>query len=146
MPRPSRRLLGVLAWLAATAAATAVGLFAVGAVGAGIVDRAAPVLSPAQVDALLAAAPSPAAPGAASTIGPGSPPQVLASPGGSVVARCVAGAVEIVSATPAQGFRLDDRDRSDEVKFESAAADVTMRLSCAGDRPVAQTQVDPEDD
>lgn len=145
MPRSSRRLLGVLAWLAATAAATAVGLFAVGAIGAGMVDRPAPVLSPAQVDELLAAAPAPAAPDPATTAVAGPAPEVLSSPGGSVVARCVAGSVEIVSATPAQGFRLDDRDRRGEVTFESEAADVMMRVSCAGEHPVARTEVDPED-
>lgn len=146
VPGPSRRLLGVLAWLVATALATGVGLFAVGAIGAGIVDRQAPVLTPEQVNTLLAAAPSPAPPGPVAAPGPGGPAEVLASRGGTVVARCAAGTAEIISASPAQGFRVDDDDRSrGEVKFESEALDVTMQVTCVGDRPVAHEQVAVDD-
>ena len=146
VPGPSRRQLGVIAWLAATAAATAVGLFAVGAIGAGIVDQQAPVLTPDQVNALLAAEPSPAPPGPTTVPGPGGQAEVLAGRGGTVVARCAGGAAEIVSTSPAQGFRVDDDDRlRGEVKFESEGLDVTMQVSCAEGRPVAHEQAKVDD-
>lgn len=69
--------------------------------------------------------------------------QVLTSAGGSVLARCVDGQVSLDWWTPQQGYRTDDVDRGPgheaRVKFESAAREVELRISCRGGAPVLST-------
>jgi hypothetical protein len=67
---------------------------------------------------------------------------VVASPGGTVVARCVGDTLEIVSASPAQGFRLHDEREGSRVRFESEESKVEVRVSCQGGRPVGAVEVD----
>ena len=117
MPTSRTRLAaGFAAWLAAVATALVVGLSAVGAIGTGLLGPSQQPLTPAEVDARLAATdpadptpldPTPADPTpeeAATT------PQVIATAGGTVLARCTAGRPEVVSAVPAQGFRVQTED------------------------------------
>jgi hypothetical protein len=140
---------GILAWMIVVCAATAVGLTAVGAVGDGIVGAGQRPLTEAEVQARLRTAgaipPAPVADGSVrplASVGP----EALASRGGTVLAQCPGGVVEVVSVTPAQGFgvRKPDEDDRDKVEFESDEITVELRLSCADGRPVARESI--EDD
>src|SRR5512139_3656906 len=141
----------VLAWLLAATAATLVGAVAVGAIGSGIVSPADHPLSPAEVSARLAEPAGPAqspSTGASTTTtrSTGAPPtattaapKVINSAGGTVLARC-APELEIVSATPAQGYRLKDVEPHDggaRVRFETHDSRVEVTVSCAGGTPQA---------
>lgn len=150
MPPTTRALTAVLAWAAAVVGSTAIGLTAVGAIGAGIVGAGtagsgSDPLTAAEVERLLATS-APAAAGPTTlAAGPATTaPVVLAGPGGTVVARCTGGAVEVVSASPAQGFRVHDEGAEDagRVRFESEDTEVEMRLSCLDGQPVSDTRVD----
>jgi hypothetical protein len=72
--------------------------------------------------------------------------QPLDSPGGTVVARCMAGGVYLAFWSPAQGFRVDDVIRGPaavaRVSFESLTQEVTMTIRCVGG--VAQSTVGQE--
>jgi hypothetical protein len=143
VPPTARTLTGALAWLGAVVVATVVGLMAVNAIGAGLVGPGQRVLDPAEVDArLVAAGPAPsAAPAPASPAPePVAASEVFPSDGGIVVARCVGGGVEVVSATPAQGWGVHDEagEDRDRVRFENGRDRVELRLSCAGGEPQAQ--------
>jgi hypothetical protein len=159
----ARRTVSVaLAWAAALVVATGVGLTAVGSIGSGIVDAGQPPLSAEQVDAQLAAAraapdpalrPSPTAAPAPAPVpspvpvpgDPGPTTDVVASEGGTVVARCGAGPVQIVSVSPAQGFRVHGDGGSDHpgrVRFESERARIEIQLSCVAGRPVGTVERD----
>src|SRR3954454_5045768 len=96
---------GVVLWLAAAAAATAVGLFAVGAIGTDIFSPSAgEPLSQSEVDAQLSQTPPPSTTSAPpSSVPPSTPtrpvPQAgktesVRPAGGSVWARCGPGGVE----------------------------------------------------
>lgn len=148
----------VLAWLVAVAVATVVGMVAVGAIGSGIVSSGERPLSADEVNRRLAqpsgTAPSagpgtaaststpPATPASqgqpsAATSPPGGPTRVFGTAGGTVIARCAPG-VEVVSATPAQGYRVEDiepEDGGQRVRFESGETGVEIRLTCAGGEP-----------
>lgn len=134
----------VLAWLVAVVGATVIGLLAVGAIGDGIVGPGPRPLSAGEVDALLAS--STPVPTVSTRPSPpvGVAPEVLASAGGTVVARCAGGVVQIVSASPAQGYRLHDEGGEDpgRVRFDSDRGRVEMRLSCSGGHPVSQVRTD----
>jgi len=145
MSSPRTRLVaGVAAWAAALGAALVVGLTAVGAIGAGLLGAEQQPLTPAEVDARLASA-EPVAP-APQTSAPevAAPeviaPEVIATAAGTVLARCTGGVPEVVSATPAQGFRVqtEDDDGGPRVRFRDGGARVEVNLRCADGRPVAQ--------
>ena len=166
--RPSARTAGVLlAWLAAVAAATLAGMVAVGAIGNGIISAGERPLSEADVSRLLAASsttpPAPPSSSIGSTVStvptsglsPGQPPtgqsappgqsQVFSTAGGTVIARCSPG-IEVVSATPAQGYRVKDVEPDDgglRVRFEtgSGGTRVEVQLTCAAGVPSATTRV-----
>jgi hypothetical protein len=144
---------GVVAWLVAAAAATTVGLFAVGAIGTDIFGASTGrPLSQSEVDAKLATAPpatTTSQPPASSSTAP--PPATTTTPrpqvgrtqsfrsaGGTVFARCVPGGVQVVSATPAQGFSVDSEDVDEDVddhphvRFRSGEQEVEVRLRCVG--------------
>ncbi|HET6258418.1 MAG TPA: hypothetical protein VFE39_07185 [Pseudonocardia sp.] len=154
--RRTRTALVALAWAALVVVATLVGMSAVGAIGSGILGDGQQPLTPAQVDDALAAArvapgpasgsPAPAppspAPSPASSVSATAATDVVASPGGTVVARCVGDTLEIVSASPAQGFRLHDEREGSRVRFESEESKVEVRVSCQGGRPVGAVEVD----
>jgi hypothetical protein len=153
--RRARTALVAIAWAAVVVVATLVGMSAVGAIGSGIVGGGQRPLTSDQVDESLAAArarepaepaapsPAPPSPAAAPTsAAPAGTTDVVGSPGGTIVARCTAGAVEVVSASPAQGFRLDDEQEHSRVRFESEETDVEVRLSCQNVRPVGVVEID----
>lgn len=147
----------VLAWLAAVAAATFVGVLAVGVIGDDIVPRAQEPLSPEEVRQQLAGpAPTSTVPPTAEPTTPSSPtraaPKALSSPGGVVYASCDPAAesgVVIVSVSPAQGYHLDDDDDEDggrHVRFESGDSKVDLRITCTDGVPRAAVSAEPADD
>jgi hypothetical protein len=144
----TRLLAGVAAWLVAVGVALAVGLTAVGAIGTGLLGPGPQPLTPAEVNARLASAdpPAPAAPPATAPIPPApvAAPEVVATAGGTVLARCTGGVPEVVSATPAQGFRVqtEDDDGGPRVRFRAGKSRIEVRLTCADGRPVADVSTD----
>jgi hypothetical protein len=156
VPNPRTRLAaGVAAWLVAVGAALAVGLSAVGAIGTGLLGPAPQPLTPAEVDARLAST-DPAVPGepatptaAAGPVDPtpvdaAPPPEVIATSGGTVLARCTGGRADVVAATPAQGFRVqtENEDGGPRVRFRAGGTRVEVRLTCANGHPVAAVAAD----
>ena len=143
----TRLVAGVAAWAAALGAALVVGLTAVGAIGAGLLGPGQQPLTPAEVDARLASA-EPAAPvdtpAAVPPTAPVATPEVIATDGGTVLARCTGGVPEVVSATPAQGFRVqtEDDDGGPRIRFRSGGTRFEVNLRCADGRPVADVQTD----
>ncbi len=157
---------GMVLWLAAAAAATAAGLFAVGAIGTDIFGASAQEpLSQSEVDEQLAesgrqseppGSSASAAPTSAPTTSPTStrttqpspttrttdpavPPaksSVVHSAGGTVLARCAPGGVEVLGATPAQGFQVEsDDDGIDDhpkITFVTGEREIEVRLRCTG--------------
>lgn len=138
---------GVVLWLVAAAAATTVGLFAVGAIGTDIFGASTgDPLSQSEVDAQLARSTPPSTtttpplsstPPAPTTSAP--PPaktETVHSTGGTVWARCAPGGVEVVGYTPAQGYQVDSEnegiDDHPHVRFRSGKAEVEVRLRCVG--------------
>jgi hypothetical protein len=145
VPPTTRTVTGVLAWLGAVVVATGVGLAAVNAIGVGLVGVAQPVLSPSDVEGRLAAAGAPSAAPPAVPVPttdpvPAAAPKAFPTDGGTVVAVCTDGRVDVVSASPAQGWRIHDEAEQDRgrVRFESGGSRIELRLSCAGDEPQAQ--------
>jgi hypothetical protein len=143
----TRVVAGVAAWAAAVGAALVVGLTAVGAIGAGLLGPGQQPLTPAEVDARLASA-EPGAP-APQTAAPEvlAPemvaPEVIATAGGTVLARCTSDRPEVVSATPAQGFRVQtDDDGGPRVRFRAGQTRIEVNLTCAIGRPVATVATD----
>lgn len=65
-----------------------------------------------------------------------------ATAGGTVLAGCAGGRPEVVSATPAQGFRVhtEDDDGGPRVRFRAGGTRVEIRLSCTDGRPVAAVE------
>jgi hypothetical protein len=149
--RPARITTGVVLWLVAAAAATTVGLFAVGAIGTDIFGASArQPLSPSDVDSQLAQSPPAttttpppsSAPSTTTTTRPpaATPPpartQVFHSAGGTVWARCAPGGVEVVASTPAQGYDVDSEnegiDDHPHVQFRSGDQRIEVRMRCVG--------------
>jgi hypothetical protein len=145
--RRARLLVATLAWLLGVVGATAVGLMAVGAIGDGIIGSGQRPLSPPEVQARLLAAAAATRPAAApgDVVQPlaAAAPEALASRGGTVLAQCRGEVVEVVSMTPAQGFRVEDQDEDgDKVTFKSDEIKVKMHLSCADGLPTARETID----
>jgi hypothetical protein len=144
----TRVVAGVAAWAAAVGAALVVGLTAVGAIGAGLLGSAQQPLTPAEVDARLASAdpatPAPETAAPAASVGPSAAPEVIATAGGTVLARCTGDRPEVVSATPAQGFRVqtDDDDGGPRVRFRAGQTRIEVNLTCANGRSVATVATD----
>jgi hypothetical protein len=69
---------------------------------------------------------------------------VIATAGGTVLARCTGGRAEVVSATPAQGFRVqtEDEDGGPRVRFRAGDVRIEVNLTCADGRPVAAIEND----
>lgn len=141
----------VLAWAVALGAATVVGTTAVDAIGSGIVGAGQEPLSQAEVDARLSATPAAPTPPTTSSSAPAPTttttatavePVVLTSPGGSIIARCTGGEVEVVSAMPAQGFqtRPDPGAHHPSIRFFSGRARVEVRLRCVDGVPKAEVR------
>lgn len=140
-----RLTTGFVLWLVAAAAATAVGLAAVAAIGTDIFGAGQDPLSQSEVDELLASRPPSTSGSPATTTPPAEQPTV--TEGGTVIARCTAGGlVDVLSATPAQGYRVDPDDDADEnhlsVKFSSAQQEIEVNLRCVNGTPVAEVKID----
>jgi hypothetical protein len=148
------------------ALAAGVTLAAVSVLGSGIFGGSTQTMSQEEVDRALAAAtvspepgpassPAPADPSAASpTTGApepaGSDPTVVSSAGGRVIARCTGTAAEVLSWTPAQGFRTEKVEPGPaaevRVEFESDDRDVKVELRCEGGTPTAEIDDDGDED
>jgi hypothetical protein len=146
---------GLVLWLVAAAAATAVGLAAVAAIGTDIFGGGRDPLTQSEVDNLLASRTSvpPASATSSSTTAPtSSSPQPAeersaVTAGGTVISRCTAGGlVEVLTATPAQGYQVDSADDGPEdhpsVRFTSGETEIEVRLRCAGGVPVPEVKAD----
>lgn len=141
-------------WVVAAAAATAVGLAAVAAIGTDIFGAGQDPLSESQVDDLLASrttAPSTTTTASPTTTTPSTPPvgqqKETVTQGGTVIARCAAsGLVEVLSAVPAQGYAVDgDDDELDDhpsIKFTSGEREVEVRFRCRDGIPVPDIKLD----
>lgn len=147
-----RVLVGVGAWLAGAVAATGFSHLAVSLLGRGIASDSGQILSSQAVSQALkdvqkaapSAMPSAAAPGvwSSSAPAPATPTPasgagrgiVLASEGGTVVARCTTAGAYLESWTPAQGFLVESHARGPataaHVTFESSGRSITMQISC----------------
>ncbi|MFL6122253.1 hypothetical protein [Actinophytocola sp.] len=158
-----RLTTGFVLWVVAAAAATAVGLAAVAAIGTDIFGAGRDPLSRSEVDELLASrtqsppvsttVPSSSAPASTTPTTPtptttATPPaeQPTVTEGGTVIARCTAdGLVEVLSATPAQGYAVDREDHVEDhpsVRFSSGHRRVEVRLRCVHGTPNAEIKVD----
>jgi hypothetical protein len=147
-----RLTTGILLWAVAASAATAVGLVAVSAIGTDIFGGGQDPLSQSQVDDLLASsttAPPTTTPPPTTTSS--TPPQEpegtpTVTEGGTVIARCTTGGlVEIMSATPAQGYAVDGDDDIEDhpsVKFTSGHTEIEVRLRCVNGAPDAEVRYD----
>ena len=160
------RALAVAGWLVTVALAAGVTLAAVSVLGSGIFAGSTQTMSQAEVDRALAAvtvspepgtAGSPAPTGTSApspTAGPpepaGSDPTVVSSAGGRVIARCTGTAAEVLSWTPAQGFRTEKVERGPapevQVEFESDDRDVKVELQCEDGTPRAEIDDDGGED
>jgi hypothetical protein len=147
--RRARLLIATLAWVVGVFAATAVGMMAVGAIGDGIIGTGQRPLTAQEVEArLVAPAGARPAPASGNVVQPlaSAAPDALASRGGTVLAHCRGGVVEVVSVTPAQGFRVEgqDEDDQDKVKFESESEEIKVKLylSCVDGKPAIRESID----
>jgi hypothetical protein len=132
---------GFLGWIAATATAAAVGLFALSAIDFGSVNRASvPQMQDPAEDSTVGPTASTVASANMPSLSPdptGKPSvttatveRVFTSPGGGVVARCSTSGAYLVSWSPAQGYHSDDVRRGPgvtaRVVFERAIRDAYM--------------------
>ncbi|MCW2615492.1 MAG: hypothetical protein JWN08_2486 [Frankiales bacterium] len=139
-------LLLLVVWLAGVVVATSVGVLAVRLVAEQVGDPAVPPLSASAA----AAAPTPgrSATGPAGSTAPSvtaDPSRPAAagtaafrSPGGTVGLQCTGTTAQLLYATPADGYALDERSVSGsgvEVRFEGRGTRVRMELSCADGTP-----------
>ncbi|MFG2056763.1 septum formation initiator [Micromonospora sp. NPDC048930] len=148
-------ILAAVGWLAATVAATLVGLGAIQLAGAGITGTPGGVRDQREVEHALAS-PEPTTgdattgptPTATPTASPPSPTTTgaarhgFASPGGRAVAECVPSGVHLVSWVPAQGYRVKEVERGPDdhvkVRFVGAEGEHELRLRCVGGVPAAE--------
>jgi hypothetical protein len=164
--RRGRVTTGVLLWLVAAAAATAVGMTAVAAIGTDIFGGGDDPLSTSEVDERLRSrtatstqpstpttaptttTPPTTVPPATSTATPPAFGRQVNTPtaGGMVVSRCESGGVRVLQAVPAQGFQVDaDDDEVDDhpsVKFRSGDREIEVRLRCVNGVPRPEIEND----
>jgi hypothetical protein len=142
----------VLVWLVAVGVATLAGMAAVGAVGQGLLNGPERPLRQQEINSSLAQqrpSSTSATPGPATTQPPPQAPastsKVFGTQGGTVIARCTpAGGIEVVSASPAQGYGLKDVEAEDggqRVRFETGRTRVEVQLTCVSGQPQASTRV-----
>lgn len=149
MNRRARSLLAVGGWLAAAAAATTVGVIAIGTADSGIVGAASVPLTQDQVaSALAGSSPLPSPQPATSTPAGTGVTRALTTPGGTIIARCTAGRATLLSWSPAQGYEADDIHRGPApaatMKFKSGNAEIHITISCPGGIPTAHTQAETD--
>ncbi len=140
-----RLTTGFVLWVVAAAAATAVGLAAVAAIGTDIFGAGQDPLSQSEVDDMLPSRP-PSPPPTSSSSPPPPAEKTTVTEGGTVIARCDGPLVRVVSASPAQGYRVDrdddDADDHPSVKFQSGEQEIEVRLRCANGVPNAEIRYD----
>lgn len=146
-----RSLLVAAGWFGAAVLAVAVGLGAIGIIGAGLTSpdttqaksaaevaqelgRLTPAPSAAAAQSLGSAPATSPAPRAAGT--------VKATRGGTVVARCAGSRAEILTMTPELGFAVHEKDSGPQAEAEGefrSSSDnhdrVKVRVTCAGGTP-----------
>ncbi|MFI7674738.1 hypothetical protein [Actinophytocola sp. NPDC049390] len=141
-----RLTTGFVLWLVAAAAATAVGLAAVAAIGTDIFGAGQDPLSQSEVDELLTSGPTSPPPTTSSTTRPPPEEKTTVTEGGTVIARCDGALVRVVSASPAQGYQVDpDDDEADDhpsVTFQSGEREIEVRLRCVNGVPNAEIRYD----
>jgi hypothetical protein len=139
------------AWLLAAVVTAGVGTAALDLVGAGILGPQNQPLSQQDVLRALAAA-RPASSPASTTAPPsttaGAAPRGLNTTGGSIVARCAAGQVTLLSWSPAQGFRTDEVARGPaptaSIKFKNGNTETLVTVSCVAGEPHAVSTADDQ--
>ncbi|MFI5492082.1 hypothetical protein [Actinoplanes sp. NPDC051859] len=152
-----RTLLVVAGWVGAAALAVLAGLAGISILGSGLTSAGTSPRSEAQVARELAAAPEmsvQAGPSSASAAAPSAQPsssarnspvsRTLKTTGGTVVARCVAGAAEIVAMSPAQGYALHERAGA-EGEFRAISDNhdrVRFIVGCTSGRPALTSRDD----
>lgn len=161
------RGLALSGWLVTAAVAAGVTLTAVSLLGAGIFGGSTRTMTQDEVARALAVATASSEPGTASPppstgtsappsattdpTGPaGSGPTVVSSAGGRVIAECTGALVEVLSWTPAQGYRTKEVERGPahevKVEFESDDGDVKIELRCVDGVPSAEIDDDGGED
>lgn len=157
--RRGRVTTGVLLWLVAAAAATAVGMTAVSAIGTDIFGGRGDPLSQSEVDEQLRSQPPAKSTPTTTTPPAATPPpparqRTVATAGGTVTARCEPGGARVLQAVPAQGFLVDPDDSDDDsddnvddhpsVKFRSGDREIEVRLRCVDGVPREEIEVDDD--
>lgn len=149
-----RLTTGILLWAVAAALATAVGLVAVSAIGTDIFGAGQDPLSQSQVNDLLTSTSATPPPSSTTPSTSSSSPTTSQEPegtptvtaGGTVISRCTAnGLVEIMTATPAQGYAVDGDDELEDhpsVKFTAGDTEIEVRLRCVNGVPQAEVKYD----
>ncbi|WP_370965183.1 hypothetical protein [Amycolatopsis sp. cg9] len=144
-----RGVLMAAGWLLAAAATAGVGTVALDVVGAGILGPQNQPLSADDVARALETLPaSTSAPVPPATTPPPSAPEPrgLSVPGGSLVAKCTGNQVELLSWSPAPGFRTDDVARGPaataSVKFKNDGTENVSVVTCRDGAPHADTVAD----
>jgi hypothetical protein len=135
---------GIVLWLVAAAAATAVALVAVSTISTDIFGGEQDPLTQSEVDALLSSSPTTPPSTTSTPVREGVP---TVTEGGTILARCSAnGLVEILSTTPAQGYSVDDDDDLEDnhpsVKFQSTDTEIEVKLRCVNGTPQSEIKYD----
>lgn len=137
---------GIVLWVVAAAAATAVGLAAVAAIGTDIFGAGPDPLSQSQVDELLTTTPQTSSVPPSSSAPPPTADTTTPTKGGTVISRCEGGLVHVLSTIPAQGYRVDgdddDLDDHPSVKFTSGEQEIEVRLRCVNGVPNPEISYD----
>lgn len=129
----------VLAWIVTAAVATGAAVAVLGLLGGSLTGASGHVMSQDEVRAALASAPAaPAQPSGTRALG--GDPKVITTAGGTVIASCAGGLVQVRSWSPAQGYAVDDVDTEPDdtvkVDFESDThEDVEVELGCTNGEP-----------
>ncbi|WP_230884500.1 hypothetical protein [Planomonospora sp. ID82291] len=145
-----RALPAVGGWLAASAAATAAGLWALSLAGAGLTGQAVRSMTLQEVEqALATASAAPAVPPAAAD-GPYAATGGFSYAEGSVTAACDAGRALLLSWTPAPGHGVEEVERGPapaaSVVFESDDRTTTVTVTCPSGAPAAEARSAAEHD
>jgi hypothetical protein len=142
-----RGLLMTAGWLLAAAVTAGAGTVALDVVGAGILGPQNQPLSQDDVARALETVPTtttPVAPTPTSSSAPA--PRGLTVPGGSLVAKCTGDQVELMSWSPAPGYRTDDVSRGPaataSVKFKNDGTENLTVVTCRDGEPHAETVAD----
>lgn len=126
-------------WTASAASAVGLGFLAVSLVDAEASPGTRPIAATESVtEAPVTAAPATSDdPGATTTAHPPAPAPAsgeYATTGGTILASCDGGVLQ-VAAAPAAGWWLDDQDQHGEVEFESATREVEVHVACVDGAP-----------